>query len=468
MQVPILNGIYTNGAPDYRVSYPVNFHPIAGSNGMSNGYLRPGYGLVSSGTGQGVDKGGINWNGRHYRVSGTKLVEVSSAGAMTVLADVGVGGRAIFDYSFDSLAVALGGRLYYWDGTTLTQVTDPDLGTVIDFVWVDGYFFTTDGEFLVVTELNDPTSVNPLKYGSSEADPDPVKSLLKLKNEVYVINLKTIEVFTNVGGDGFPFSRVEGAQIQKGAVGTYAACVFGDTIAFVGSGRNEAVSVYLGVNSSAQKIGTREIDLILASYTDSERENIFVEQQISNGQMLLYVHLPDRCLVYDLLASQLVGEPVWTVLTSATPAQEFTQYKAQNLVWCYGKWWVGDPGSTAYGYLSDTVSSHWGTHVRWQFGTGIAYNEGKGAIIHDIELSALTGRVAFGDTPTISTQYSNDGETWSQEKTISAGNFGDRSKRLKWFQCGGMRNWRIQRFNGDSRAHMSVSRLDVTVEPLVY
>jgi hypothetical protein len=101
-------------------------------------------------------------------------------------------------------------------GSTLVQVTDPDLGVVLDVVWVDGYFMTTDGEFLVVTELVDPTQVNPLKYGSSEVDPDPVVALLKLRNEVYALNRNTIEVFDNVGGLLFPFQRIDGAQIQKG------------------------------------------------------------------------------------------------------------------------------------------------------------------------------------------------------------------------------------------------------------
>ncbi len=87
---------------------------------------------------------------------------------------------------------------------------------------MDGYFLSTDGEFLIVTELNDPTQVNPLKYGSSEADPDPVNAVLKLRNEVYAINRNTIEVFDNAGGDLFPFQRIEGAQIQKGAIGTFA------------------------------------------------------------------------------------------------------------------------------------------------------------------------------------------------------------------------------------------------------
>ena len=159
------------------------------------------------------------------RVLGTKLVEVSSTGAVTTLGDVGGGGLVTFDYSFDRLAIASGGNLFYWDGSTLTQVTDPDLGAVVDMCWIDGYFMTTDGEFLIVTELSDPTQVNPLKYGSSEADPDPVVALLKLRNEVYALNRNTIEVLDNVGGEFFPFARIDGAQFQKGTVCTHECCV---------------------------------------------------------------------------------------------------------------------------------------------------------------------------------------------------------------------------------------------------
>jgi hypothetical protein len=84
---------------------------------------------------------------------GTKLVSVNLAGVETVLGDVGAGGQCSFAYSFDRLAITSGGKLWYWNGVNLLQVLDADLGTALAVVWVDGYFMTTDGEFLVVTEL---------------------------------------------------------------------------------------------------------------------------------------------------------------------------------------------------------------------------------------------------------------------------------------------------------------------------
>lgn len=469
MQIQILNGIYTDNGPDLRTSYPVNMVPVPKQSGISAGFLRPGDGIVANGTGPGTDRGGINWNGICYRVMGTKLVTVASNGAVTVLGDVGgpVNTLVTMDYSFDRLAIASGGRLYYWSSSLgLVQVTDPDLGVVLDVVWVDGYFMTTDGTSLIVTELADPLAVNPLKYGSSEVDPDPVVALLKLRNEIYALNRNTIEVFDNVGGEFFPFQRVDGAQIQKGVIGTFGCCVFIETVAFLGSGRNEAPGIYLGANATATKISTQEIDELLQTYTEAQLAAVKMEARNDKAHEHLYVHLPDKTLVYDAAASQEMQTQVWFTLTTSTVG--FSQYRARNLVWAYDKWLVGDPQSSAIGYLVDNIGTHWGQIVRWEFGTIIVYNEGNGAIFNKLELVSLTGRVALGIDPIITTSYSVDGMAWSQDRPLRVGTTGNTTKRLAWFQQGHMRNWRIQRFRGDSQAHLSFARLEAQLEPLAY
>lgn len=463
-QVPILNGIYTDEAPDFRTRYPRNLVPVPKGQGISNGYLRPASGIVDAGAGPGVCRGGINWNGSTYRVMGPKLVRVDFDGTVTTLGDVGFEPtRVSMDYSFDRLAIAAGGRLYYWDGALLTQVTDQDLGFVLDVMWIAGYFMTTDGVSLVVTELNDPTSVNPLKYGSSEADPDAIMAVAKLRNEAYALNRYTIEVFQNVGGDLFPFQRIDGAQVPRGVIGTHAYTEYLSTFAFVGSTRNEAPSVYLMTAGDSTPIATREIDQILQGYTEAQLAQAVLETRIEKNHQHLMLHLPDQCLVYDAAASSVAGEPVWFTLT--TSIVDNGTYRARDLVWCYDRWNVADPTSTSLGTLTDTISSHYGLVNGWDFGTTILYNEGNGAIINDIELVALTGRVT-ADSPVIWTSYSDDGETWSQERATPAGSRGDRSRRIAWRRQGRIRNWRIQRFRGTSDAHVSLARLEVKMEPL--
>ena len=467
-QVPIVSGIYTDGAGDVRVAYPVNLVPVPKNSGVSTGYLRPGDGIVQNGTGPGVDRGGIEWNGVCYRVMGTKLVTVASDGTVTTLGDVGGTGLVSMDYSFDLLGIASGGNLFFWNPSTstLTQNTDPDLGTVLDVVWIDGYWMTTDGQYIVVTDILDPLSVLPFSYDGAEADPDPVTALLRLRNEVYALNRHTIEVFENIGGGFFPFAPIAGAQIQKGCVGTQACCVFVEMVAFLGGGRNEAPGIYLGANANANKISTQEIDDLLMTYAEAQLALVKLEARNDRAHQHLYVHLPDRTIVYDHSASQVLEQVVWFTLTSTLVG--FSQYRARNLVWCYDKWLVGDPQSSAIGYMVKDIGSHWGQRVRWEFGTPIVYNESNGALFQELELVTLTGRAALGTNPQITTSYSLDGLSWSQDRTISAGGLGETKKRLVWLRQGFMRSWRIQRFRGDSEAHLSFMRLEARLEPLAY
>lgn len=462
MQISILNGIYTDNDPNIRVSYPLNFLPVAENSGVSAGYLKPADGIVESGESSGVARGGINWNNELYRVIGSSLVKIKGNGDLETIGSVGNDLKDVtFDYSFDRLAIASAGGLYYYNGSTLTQVTDTDLGSVLDVVWVDGYFMTTDGEFLVVTDLNDPTSVNPLKYGSSEIDPDPVVALKKIRNEVYAVNRNTIEIFNNIGGDFFPFQRKTGAQIQKGCVGTHACCIFNDVLAFIGGGRNEQNSIYIAANSTAQKISTREIDDVLASYDEGELSKVKIEERNVKNQRMLYVHLPNETFVYDIESSQAFQRPVWSKHVTDTNG-----YRAKHFVYAYGKWQVADPTSGKYGYFDDSVPTHWGQTINWEISTQMVYNESNGAIFNELELVALTGNTLLGDDPQISTSYSLDGKFWSQEKFIKSGKVGESLKRLVWRRQGKMRNFRIQRFKGTSDTKASFLRLEASLEPL--
>lgn len=467
MQVPILEGVYTDSTADFRVAYPLNMKPILSDTGISKGYLRPVEGIEALGTGPGVSRGAINWNGVHYRVMGAQLTRISSAGVVEELGSVGNDSKPVtLTYSFDRLAIASNEDLFYLDATdTLTQVTDEDLGDVLDVIWIDGYFLTTDGEYLVITELTDPTAVNPLKYGSSEVDPDPILAVKKLNNEVWAINRYTMEVFRNVGGSLFPFSRINGAQVYRGAFGTKCAIVFSERMAFLGSGREESPGVFLAANGRSDRISTREIDEVLSSYTETQLATCVLESRVDRSREMLLIRLPDRTLVYDAAASAAVSTPIWYVMSSSATATT-TMYRGIDAIWCYDSWQVGDAQASAFGTLTEEVSSQFGSDVYWEFSTPIFYNQGRGAIIHSLELIALTGRGATGVTPTISTSYSLDGITWSTARSISVGTLGDRLQRIVWRRQGNMSKIRIQRFVGNSQAYLAVASLEAEVEAL--
>jgi hypothetical protein len=286
--------------------------------------------------------------------------------------------------------------------------------------------------------------------------------LQKIRNEIYALNRYTIEIFGALSnpGAGFPFARIDGAQIMKGAVGSRACCEFMQTLAFCGGGTNDPPSVWVGQSGQATKISTRDIDAVLRGYSDAVLATIVMEARADLAHEFLYVHLPDQTLVYDGAASAAMSQPVWHVLKSNGG------YRGRGFVWVYNAWFVADPFGTMIGRLSLDVGSHFGTNVAWEFATPIAYGSGNGIQVHELELVSLTGDVALGDDPLIATSFSVDGETWSQSRYIRAGRVGERAKRLVWHRQGLFRNWRVQRFQGDSRAHLAFARLEATFEEM--
>jgi hypothetical protein len=462
-RIAMLSGIKADGAARLRTSYPVNLEPVIAESGLSDGYLHSPPGATLLATGPGRDRGAINWNGACLRVMGSKLVRIDGA-AVTVLGEVGDNGLPVsMDYSFDRLAIASNGNLFYWDGLALTQVTDPDLGLVLDVIWVAGYFMTTDGTYIVVTELADPYAVNPLKYGSSEESPDAITSLIKVRGEVYALNQTTTENFQNVGGTGFPFARNNGGLVPKGAVGTQAKAHFLDSFAFVGGARNEAVSVYLAGPGQALPISTPEIDRLLGDLTDERRAAIELEAIIDDNEQRLLVHLPDKTLVYSHQASRRAEASVWHIRASGILADQ--PYAPRHAVLTAGQWIVGSAAGQV-GYMDDSVQTHFGVVAGWQFDTNLIYNDGLGIIIKALELFGVPGACPMGADPTMFLSITRDGRTWGQERAISMGKTGESRKRMQWRPKIMVRSYAGLRFRGANTAIVSFSRLEASLEAL--
>ena len=473
MQIPILKGIYTtDDRADYRTAYPRNLVPVPKAQGLSRGYLRPSEGLeviTSLGSPLAGDRGGIIWRGEHYRVMGSLLVRITASDEIIIIGDVGTDAMLVtFARGFDNLGIASNRNLFIYDGNTIQQNVDPDLGEVLDLIWIDGYYLTTDGEFLTVTELDNPLAVNLLKFGSSEIDPDPVVAVVKIRNEVIAVNRYSVETFDNVGGaaDQFPFRRIEGAQLNRGAVGTHAACEFRQALAFVGSKIDETIAVWIGGNGTTRKISTREIDQILEEYTEQELSFISIETRLFKGHENLYIHLPNETLVFDANATEVLQTPVWYTLDSGN--QERSRYRAFNYIYVHNKWYCGDPRSQNLCCMTDEHSHHYGQVIGWQFGTDIIFNETSGFIVHEIKLTGLTGRVALDVEPIIYTSHSLDGVTFSAERPKAVGERYDRVRKIIWHRLGETNYQRIQMFRGTSDAHIGIARIDAVFEALTY
>lgn len=479
MDIPIIAGTYVDANASLRVAQPVNMQPVPGQGSTNPGYMRPCEGIVAFGAGgPGIDRGGIVWevDGLHYRVMGASLVTVSATGVVSVVSATALPGTGPvrLDFSFTLLGVLAGGFLFFWDGANLTKVTDVNVpASLIDMVWVDSYWMVTDGAIAAVSNIGAPTTFNLLKYTGLN-NPDTIRCLLKVNGQVQIVSNNEIDPLQNVGGQLFPFSFVLPGVITKGTVGLRAACVFQSTlggvivgtVAFIGNGRNEAPSVYLGINAQAIRIADAEVDELLMSYTPAQLATVILEPMVHRGAQFLIIRLPDRAIVYDAIASAVAQSPVWHI--RVTTLDGFAQYRASFATLAYGAWVVGDPLSNALGVLSTSDSSHWGQANRWELNTPLLDNDGKSANISEMELSTLKGAVPAGVEPRVSLSWTEDGVTWSQDRAVKSGKLGERKKRLVWFDLGEWREFRSYRIRGDSNSRLSARKLRAELQPLGY
>jgi Phage stabilisation protein len=451
MQIPIMAGMTARDGV-FAAEYPVNLEPRAKTNGLSQGQLVATRGAVQKATGLGIGRGGILWNGDHYRVSGSRLIRVNPDWTVTNIGDVGNDTKPCgFDYSFDRLSINSAGKLFYYDGTTLIEVTDPDLGTVLDHLWIDGYFVTTDGEFLIATELLDPTSVSPLKYGSAEQDPDPLTGVIKVRGELYGIGRHTIQVFFNVGGLNFPFAVNTSATIPFGCISASAKCmVAGQSFAFVGGARNEPLGLFVMSNGGAERISNIEIEKLLAA--EIAPELIELECRTFGEEFYILMHLAGRTIGVSLQASKVAEEGAWFVLHSDGP------YRPRHAIWAYGSHIVDDCTGTAIGELTTGTAAHFGITPDWELSTALMFSDGAAFGIDEVEL--------FGQFPldgcTVFFAMTRDGAIWSNEiaRTLD----GRRDERVVWRPS--LRVRTLVGFKWRGKGRVALARADVRGEAM--
>jgi hypothetical protein len=463
-QVSIVSGIYASGA-DYRQSYPINYYPAVMSTGISKAYLRPAPGLVEFSTATGVDRGGIEFRGELYRISGSRLIKISPNAVITDLGYIPGIGRVSLAGGFDRFCIVTAGRgFYYLPETGLVEITDPNFALALDVVFIDGYFMFTDGDFLFPAELSDPLVFDPIKFGSAEIDSDPIQSLEVVRNELHAVGSTTVEIYQNVGGSNFPFARVKGAVITKGSVARYASLEVEDALFFVGSGRGEAPSVYMGSAGRSQRISTDEIDKTLQSYSPQQLATITIDSYSSEGSYFVLINLPDQTLGFDVWSSATAGMPLWHIRTAA--GEISAPWRCSQPVRVYGKWIGGDPTAGRLCEIRSESATEYGEILFREFATPLSFLDGNGFLVHKMQIYGIPAATLLTVSPQIAISISRNGVEYGVERWVNSGKRGRHDFAPVWRKIGRADKTMTARFRVVNESLFTPARLEASIEVL--
>jgi hypothetical protein len=460
--VTLIKGDKADIDTDYRDALPVNMYAVKRDILGAAGYMLVFPGLVKTATGVGIDRGAM-YNERfeeHFRVSGEALITVNTDDTVTNLGSIPGIDQAAMAYSFNTQAVVASGRMFLYDESTLSEVTDTDLGDPIDIVWVDGYYFLTDGEYLYHTDITDETSIDPLKFATAEFMPDPSLGLAKTQdNKVLVFGRYTLEYFVNAATENFAFERVETRAQKIGIVATHAKCESDGSWYITGGRKGESLGVHvIGVGSS-QKVSSREVDKLLSAYTEPELSDMRMESREEDGTYFVYVHLPNETLCFNATIAKIQGlGAAWSILK--TGAQDIA-YRGINGVFDAkrGVWIYGDKINSNIGILDNTVCTQYGEIAEWLLYTPFLKLESQ--TVDEIEIETLPGNVVDDDA-TVAFSMTYDGLTYGSEWWTLYGAASDYGQRFFIRRLGDVPDWVGFKFRGATKSRMSFALLQVT------
>lgn len=463
--VTLIKGDKVSSLTDYGDALPVNMYAVQKEILGAQGYMQSYPGLTSFGMGTQRDRG-ANYNERfnmHFRVSGTNLISVSPTGVVTVLGVIPGTSQCRLQnfYSFNTQAIIADGRMFLYDAIGgFREVVDPDLGDPIDGVWIDGYYFLTDGEYIYHTDINDEESIDPLKFATAEFMPDISFGVAKTKdNKVMVFGRYTIEYFANDASENFAFQRLDTRAQKVGIVATHAKCELNGIFYITGGSKEEAVSVHILSAGASVKVATREIDKILAKYTEPELSDMRMETYTEDGVTFILIHLPEETLCFNETISQTMGlQHAWSIIKTDTignnPYRAINGiFDARNSLWIYGDKFDGHLGK-----LDKSVVTHYDNKVEWILFTPFLNLDGVS--IDKIEIAIIPG-FNVTDDATVAFSKTGNGLTYGSEYWLDYGKPLGYNDRFIARRIGYVRNYVGFKFRGISESKMAFGLMKV-------
>ena len=472
--IPIPLGFYQSESLPFSAQRCINWIPVIPQGEALNNralMMRPGLKQFAD-TELGACRGAWVFNEVPYFVNGNSLTSISSTGVVTNHGTISGTVRVSMASNKSFLVIAVpGGDAYAFDGTDLTKITDPDFKPSDSVVFKDGFFVfsASDGNSFFHSAINDPFSYNALDFGSAEVSDDRIVSLHINHNELYALGTLTVEVFQNVGGTGFVFQRIPGANITRGSASKYGTVNFDGSFVFMGGGVNEDVAIWRVVGSSqAQKISTDAIDNAIQMFNKEEIESAFSTTYSEKGQLFAIFTLnsnriPGRTFVYNGTATALAGNHVWFELQSGLTD---APWRCNAIVKACGKILCGDASTGLIGELDKNTFDEYGAPIFQQAATAPFSQNGTAIFAGELEATFEAGvglTVGQGSNPVIRMDFSDDGgRTWSNEFKRFLGKIGEFGHAAIWRRQGRFPDQRVIRLTKTDPVKGNLIRLAAT------
>lgn len=468
MRIPleIATGFYESESLPLSAQRCINWIPVmpqAQGNVLNPRALFDRPGVKEFTTLVGTNRGGIKANKIPYFVNGTSLFSIDVNGVTTNHGTVegtkrvSMATNTTVDGVTKIAIVVPGGKGYTFTSATglVTEITDTDFKPSDSVVFKDGFYVYTasDGLSFFNSNLNQPDVFNALDTGTAEIEGDLVVGGVVNHNELFIGGEETFELFQNVGGTGFPFQRIPGANIQKGLHAKAGAIGFDNTFVFVGGGKTEGSAIWrVTGSSSVNKISTSAIDTAIQRFTKDEISDCFAMTYAKNGNYFVIFTfesdvIDSKTFVYNATTSALAGRSIWHELQTGVTDN---RWRVQSIVEAHNRFLVGDSLTNDIGELDDDTFTDYGEVIYHEKSSSPFRQLNETQFWEEMELNMETGvglTNGQGSDPIIRMKFSNNGgKTFTSEFVRRFGKIGEFSRRVIWRRQGRIPTNRVVTF----------------------
>jgi hypothetical protein len=284
----------------------INLFPeVIPEGGHTPAFLNRAPGLkLEIAVGTGPVRGLWTFGAYAYVASGNTLYKLDSEYNITTLGILANDGPVSMADDGTHLFIACNGPSFIYNASTdaFGEITDVDFPGALTVSYLGGYFvfIEPDSQRVWVTELLDPTSIDPLDFASAEGSPDGLVSSITDHSEVWLFGTNSVEVWYNSGAADFPLQRIQGAFNEIGCAATYSVAKLDNGLFWLGADARGRGIVYRANGYTGTRISTHAVEWQIQQYGDISDAIAYTYQQDGHAFYVLTFPTADRTWVYDV------------------------------------------------------------------------------------------------------------------------------------------------------------------------
>lgn len=352
-----------------------------------------------------------------FAATDTSLVRVSASGSTATLGAIPAG---VCDMATDgtNVVVVVGGAIFVWNGSTLSEVTDEDAPQASSVDYLNGFFVFTEADteqWFVAPQANPGGDYQALDFDSADTNPDILVRVTRLGRQLVFLGKRSIENWYYSGDSVFPFARFQDDPVDAGLVGVQAATATNETLFWLA----HDLTVRRLDGRTATRISTFAVEKLIAGWSDPSAT--VATHHVWQGHLFVVLRNPDGCVVWDQATQR------WHERQSNASAT----WRVSHYAYVYGKHLFGGDRLYELGGYDEA-----GAPLPFEMVFPWLDNGGERFSVNEVELRVEAGVGGTITDPKITLERTEDGEEWSTPLQRPFGRQGERFRRVVFSRQG--------------------------------